>query len=166
MNPAANSFCYLFTDGPALFLVKVAQALLHRLGAWVDFQSMLSDLPRDAWHIRGFPRKDVLVIVEEVDERTFLFGGEHGINAYLFSLGAAGVHEDLLGAFYRFERPGRFLRVGSFFVDLLLEGGEFPRDDDCCGMAAPLDLALVGPLEGGANGDDPMGPDIFSLRYV
>ena len=86
MNPAANSFCYLFTDGPALFLVEAAQALIHWLGAWVDFQGVLGDLPRDAWHIRGFPRKDVFVIVEEVDERAFLFGGERGTNAYLFSL--------------------------------------------------------------------------------
>ena len=36
---------------PALFLVKAMQALLHRLGAWVDFQGMLGDLPWDAWHI-------------------------------------------------------------------------------------------------------------------
>ena len=64
---------------------------------------MLGNLPRDAWHIRGFPRKDVFVIAEEVDERAFLFGGERGTNAYRFTLGAAGVYEDLLGAFYRFE---------------------------------------------------------------
>ena len=44
-----------------------------------------------------------------------------------------------------------------FFGDLLLEGGEFPRGDGCCGVAAALDLALVGPLEGGADGDDPVG---------
>ena len=60
---------------------------------------MLSDLPRDARHIRGFPRKDVFVVAEEVDERAFLFGGECGTNAYHFTLGATGVYEDLLGAF-------------------------------------------------------------------
>ena len=67
---------------------------------------MLGDLPRDAWHIRGFPRKDVFVVAEEVNERALLFGGEHGTNAYRFTLGVAGVYEDLLGALYRFERPG------------------------------------------------------------
>ena len=67
---------------------------------------MLGDLPRDARHIRGFPRKDVFVIVEEVDERAFLFGGTRGTNAYHFTLGAAGIYEDLLEALYRFERPG------------------------------------------------------------
>ena len=64
---------------------------------------MLGDLPQNAWHIQGFPRKDVFVAVEEVDERTFLFGGKRGTNAYCFTLRAAGIYEDLLGALYRFE---------------------------------------------------------------
>ena len=64
----------------------------------MDFQGMLGDLPRNAWHIRGFPRKDVFVVAEEVDERAFLFGGERGANAHRFSLGAAGVYDDLFGA--------------------------------------------------------------------
>ena len=123
----------------------------------MDFQGMLGDLPRNAWHIRGFPRKDVFVAAEEVDERAFLFGGKRGTNAYRFTLRAAGIYEDPVGALYRFERPDRFLHVGRFFDDLLLEGGEFPRGDDCCGMAAALDLTLVGSLEGGADSDDPVG---------
>ena len=110
---------------------------------------MLSDLPRDAWHIRGFPRKDVFVIAEEVDERAFLFGGERGTNMYLFSLRAARVHEDLLGALYRFERPGRFLGVGRFFSNLLPEGDELFGGDDRRGMIAAFDFALVSALEGG-----------------
>ena len=60
---------------------------------------MLDDLPRDAWLIRGFPRKDVFVIAEEVDERAFLFGGERGPDMDFFALGAARVQEDLPGAF-------------------------------------------------------------------
>ena len=59
---------------------------------------MLSDLPRNAWHIRGFPRKDVFVVVEEVDERAFLFGGKHGTNAYRFALGAPRVYKDVFRA--------------------------------------------------------------------
>ena len=93
-----RQFCFLFTDGPALFLVKAMQALLHRLGAWMDFQGMLGDLPQNAWHIRGFPCKDVFVVVEEVDERAFLFGGKRGTNAYRFALGAIEVYEDFLRA--------------------------------------------------------------------
>ena len=64
---------------------------------------MLDNLPRDAWHIRGFPRKDVFVVTEEVDERAFLFGGERGTNTYHFTLRAAGIYEDLLGALCQFE---------------------------------------------------------------
>ena len=83
----------------------MVQALLHWLGAREDLESMLGALPQDARHIRGFPHKDVFVVVEEVDERAFLFGGERGTNVYRFTLGAAGVYEDLLGAICRFERP-------------------------------------------------------------
>ena len=118
---------------------------------------MLGDFPWDNWHVQGFPHKDVFVVAEEVDERAFLFGGEHGANAYRFALGAAGIYEDLLGALCRFERPGWFLRVGRSFDGLLFEGGEFSGGDDCCGVATTLDLTLVGVLEGGADGDDPMG---------
>ena len=54
--------------------------------------------------------------------------------------------------------PVDFLGSGTFFGDLLLDGGELSRGDDCCGVTAALDLALIGALEGGANGDDPMRP--------
>ena len=122
----------------------------------MDFQGMLGDLPRNAWHIRGFPRKDVFVAVEEVDERAFLFRGKRGTNAYRFTLRAAGIYADFFRALDRLERPGQFLGIGRLFGYLLLEGGEFPGGDDCCGVAATLDLALVGALEGGADGDDPV----------
>ena len=56
--------------------------------------------------------------------------------------------------------------MGRFFDDLLLEGDEFPGGDDCCGVAAALDLSLIGALEGAADGDDPWGAGIFSLRFV
>ena len=59
---------------------------------------MLSDFSWNAWHVRGFPRKDVSVGAEEVDERAFLFGGKRGTDAYHFTLGATGIYEDLLGA--------------------------------------------------------------------
>ena len=89
-----------------LLLIEVMQALFHWLGAWIDLQGMLSDLTRNAWHIRGFPRKDVFVVAEEVNERDFLFRGKCGTNAYRFTLRASGIHEDLLEALCRFERPG------------------------------------------------------------
>jgi hypothetical protein len=35
---------------------------------------MLNQLPWHLWHVRWFPREDVAVSPEEVDERVFLFG--------------------------------------------------------------------------------------------
>ena len=116
---------------------------------------MLGDFPRNAWHVRGFPHKDVFVAVEEVNERAFLFKGKRGTNAHHFALGAPGVHEDLLGSLRWFEGPGRPLGVRCFFGNLLPEGRELYRGDNCCGVIAALNLALVGALKGGADSDDP-----------
>ena len=70
----------------------------------MDFQCIIDDLPRNVWYILGLPHKDVFVVAEEVDERAFLFGGERGTNAYCFTLEAAKIYEDLLGALCQFER--------------------------------------------------------------
>ena len=78
------------TDGPVFLLVEATQALLHRLGARPDLQGVLDDFSQNAWHVRGSPRKDVSIDTEEVDERTFLFGGKHGADAHHFALKAAG----------------------------------------------------------------------------
>ena len=116
---------------------------------------MLGDFPRNVRRVRGFPRKDVSVGAEEADECAFLFGGKRGANAHHFALGAAGVYEDLLGTFYKLERPSRPLGVGRFIDNLLPDGRKLFRGNNCHGVFAALDLALVGELEGGADGDDP-----------
>ena len=85
---------------------------------------MLGDFPRNAWHIRGFPRKDVSVSAEEADERAFLSRGKRGTNVHHFTLGAPRVYEDFFRALCRLERPDRLLGVGRFFGDLLLDCGE------------------------------------------
>ena len=87
--------------------------------------------------------------------RAFLFGGKCGADVHHFALGAAGVYEDLLGALHWLERLDRPLGVGCFFGDLLPDGCKLFGGDDCRGLIAAIDLALVGALEGGANGDDP-----------
>ena len=79
----------------------------------MDFQGMRGDLPRNAWHIRGFPRKDVFVAAEEVDERAFLFEGKCGTNTYHFALGAAGIHEDFLDPSADSNDPIDFLALGA-----------------------------------------------------
>jgi hypothetical protein len=72
MNPASRSF-WLRSDRPPPLLVEVAEPLLHGAGMRQDVKGVLSDLPRDAWHIRGAPREDVGIGAEEVDEHHFLF---------------------------------------------------------------------------------------------
>ena len=125
---------------------------------------MLGDFSQNAWHVQGSPRKDVSVSVEEVDERAFLFGGKCGANAHHFALGANGVYEDLLGALHSLERPSSLLGVGCFFDDLLPNGRKLFGDDDYHSVFTTLDLALVGALEGGVDGDDPAWTRHIQLR--
>ena len=121
----------------------------------MDLQGVLCDLPWDAWHVRGLLRKDVFVGAEEVDERAFLFRGKRGANAYHLAIGAAKIYEDLFGALRWLKRSSQPLGVRSFFSDLLPDGHELSEGDDCHGVIAALDLALIGALEGGVDGDDP-----------
>ena len=81
-----------------------------------------------------------------------------------FVLKAIEAYEDLLGALHELERPGRLLGVRCSFNDLLPDGCELFRGNNRYGVFATLDLALVGKLEGGADGDAPRGPDIFNFR--
>ena len=53
--------------------------------------------------------------------------------------------------------PVDFLGSGASSVTSFFYGGELSGGDDCCGMIVALDLALIGVLEGGADGDDPIG---------
>ena len=108
---------------------------------------MLGDFSRNAWHVREFPRKDISVGVEEVDERAFLFEGKRGANAHHFAFGSTRVYEDLLSALRRPERPDRPLVVGCFFGDLLLDGHKLLGGDNCHGMIVAFDLALIGALK-------------------
>jgi hypothetical protein len=75
----------LFLDDPALFLVELVQVLSHWSRAGVDVQGVLGDLPRYAWHVRGTPRKYLVIHTEELDEYFFLFGVELGANPSVFS---------------------------------------------------------------------------------
>ena len=79
----------------------------------MDFQGMLGDLPQNAWYIRGFARKDVFVVAEEVDERAFLFGGEHGTNAYHFSSELLGSMRTSLAPSTGSKDPADHLELGA-----------------------------------------------------
>ena len=64
---------HLFTDGLAPLFVKMTTELLDRFKLWINIRSVLSDFPRYTWHVKRFSCKDVPVLTDELDERTFLF---------------------------------------------------------------------------------------------
>src|SRR6185312_3845126 len=82
---------HLLADRPSLELVEAPQALLDRLGVRQDMEGVLSDLPRDARHVRGAPRKDVSVGMEEVDEHHFLFAVEGSTDLQCLAVGGLWV---------------------------------------------------------------------------
>jgi hypothetical protein len=48
--------------------------MLDRSSGLVDFESVLSQLPRDSMHVGRTPCENVGVVPEEAGEREFLFG--------------------------------------------------------------------------------------------
>jgi len=91
---------------------------------------MLGDFPWNAWHVGGFPHKDISLGAEEVEECAFLFGGKRGADVHHFVLEAAGVYEDLLDALRGFKRSGRSLGVGCFLGGPLLDDCELLGGDN------------------------------------
>lgn len=67
----------LFADGLVLFFIKTSEPMGDRPGHRLDVQIVLGDLPWDSKHICRLPGKDVTVVPEEDDERTFLLVREH-----------------------------------------------------------------------------------------
>ena len=65
------------------------------------------------------------------------------------------VDEDLLDVLHRLKGSDRPLRVRCSFSDVLLDGGELLGSEGCRSKLVALDLALIGPLERSADGDDP-----------
>jgi hypothetical protein len=57
---------------------KSSELLLDRSSGLADFESVLSQLPRDSRHVGRTPCEDVGVVPEEAGEREFLFGVEVG----------------------------------------------------------------------------------------
>ena len=52
------------------------EMFLYGLHFWVDSQTVLSQSPGYTWHVGRFPCEDVPVLMEELDERFFLFAVE------------------------------------------------------------------------------------------
>jgi hypothetical protein len=62
-----------------------------------------------------FPHEDVIVHVEEINERAFLFGGEVGADAQHLAIIDAGVDEDLLSALRGLKGSSLLLGVKRIF---------------------------------------------------
>ena len=132
-----------FTDEPPLFLIKAVKTLFDQPRAQPDHQGMLGDFPWNSRHIRGFPREDISIGVEEVDEHAFLLGGEGGADAYRLVSGVVGVDEDLLDVLHRLKESGHPLRVGRSFSDVLPDSYELLRSEGCRSELAAIGKDIV-----------------------
>ena len=63
----------LASDGLFAVLRESVKSLLDRLCYLFDIQAVLDHLPWDTRHVGRFPSKNILVCLEEGDERAFLF---------------------------------------------------------------------------------------------
>jgi hypothetical protein len=81
---------------------------------------VLSDLPRDAWHIRGAPREDVGVGAEKVNEHHFLFRVEGRTDPQRLALRGSRVEGYLLGLLGSLEATGMLGGGVEVLVDQLL----------------------------------------------
>jgi hypothetical protein len=154
----------LLTDGPPLLLVGTEKPLLDRMSIRPDLQRVLGDLPWNSRNVRGLPSKDIFIGAEEVDERTFLFGGQRGVEPQLLVPRPLGVEWDFLDILLGLKRPSFAIGVWRFLKDVGPDEGELLRCDDRQVQLATVYLALVGVLVCRPHGDDYAGPNIFSLR--
>ena len=156
---------HLLADRAPLELIEAPQALLDRLGVRQDIKGVLSDLPRDARHVRGAPREDVSVGAEEVDEHHFLFAVEGGADLQRLAVRGLWIEGDVLGALSRLEGARvSLLGVHGRLGHSLQLRGEGLIERQSLGVLDTLEVALVGVLERGADGDDTLRAWHFSLR--
>jgi hypothetical protein len=154
----------LLAYGSALFFVETAQRLLHGSGSSSDIQRVLGDIPRYARHVRGTPRKNLVVHAEKVDEHCFLFGVELGADPDLLGGVVAGVEKDGLNRLCWLEVAGVALRIWHFPGEALQVGDEGLGFGEGLSVLHTLHVTFVRVSVCGSDGDDPVGPDILSLR--
>ena len=83
-KPSRQQPGYLLTNSLESFLVKAVKKLLDRFELGINIESVLSKFPRYTWHVRRIPYKNVPILTDELDERTFLFRIQIGADAKLF----------------------------------------------------------------------------------
>jgi len=72
-EPGSQEPGYLFSDSISSLIIETMKELLHWFQFGVCLKAVLSEFPRDTWHVRRFPCKDVSILTDELDERAFLF---------------------------------------------------------------------------------------------
>ena len=88
--------------------------MLHRLGAFIDINSVLSQLSWDPWHVGRLPNEDIFVVPKKVGECEFLFCREVGADGCCFGW-ITGAQVDLLdvGFFWWCEDAGFLAGISS-----------------------------------------------------
>src|SRR3954463_16388684 len=74
---------HLFSNSLSSLLVEPTEVLFHQFVLRIHIKGVLSESPRYTWHVRGIPCKDVPILTDELDERTFLFRIQIGTDAEL-----------------------------------------------------------------------------------
>jgi len=72
-EPGSQEPGYLFSDSISSLIVETTEELFYWLQIGICFKVVLSEFPRDTWHVRRFPCEDVSILMDELDERAFLF---------------------------------------------------------------------------------------------
>jgi hypothetical protein len=84
----------------------------------------------NAHHVGGLPCKDVFIGVEEVDERTFLFGSEVGADVHRLVPRVVGVDEDLLYTLRGLKGSNNQLGDGCLLENFLRDAYELLEGND------------------------------------
>src|SRR5688500_5998412 len=142
-EPCSHQLVDLLAYGSVLLFVKAAQVLLHGSGSSSDIQRVLGDIPRNAWHIRGTPRKNFGICVEKVDEHCFLFGVELEADPDLLASVVAGVEGDSLNRLSWFEVSDMALRVRRLLREAFQVGNEGLGLGDGLSVLHAFHVALV-----------------------
>jgi hypothetical protein len=83
--------------------------LLNWFGAFIDIDSVLSQLFWDTWRVDRLPSEDIFVVPKKVGEREFLFGREVGADGRcLLRITSTQVNFLYVGLFLRYK-DARFL---------------------------------------------------------
>jgi hypothetical protein len=125
---------------------------------------VLGDIPRYARHVRGTPRENFSVRAEKVDEHNFLSGVELGADPDLLGGVVAGVERDGFDRLCWLEVAGVALHVWHLLGEALQVGDEGLGFGEGLGVLHALHVTFVCVSVRGADGDDPLGPGILSLR--